>query len=575
LKLSHPLIIFVVGYLFLALLISFLPNSAGFIYVKLALIAVLSGGAWHFLKQLLAEEFSDDDQETSQSFSTSEQLSDSLDVQTERSIDENFQQYIDTLFPLVKQILVANTVVLLLVNGQKKMFFLRSKLSDFNKSFRDDRFFDLNIGLPSLVFKHRKTLLENHLPEGEQILPYYNEDMPAKSFLGVPLLFDGRPVGVFCVDSSVQACFSDEDQAILKLFSKLLALHLESSNKLFEYESENWTTRLLFDFSREILSFQNREDLWSYLGKSLQKALNSERVMISVADTLTSVQLVHVAGQSGAVPMNESFPLNEGLVGWVIRKNEALVVDDFSEKENYVPRFSLSEASEDLFHSLLAVPVAIKGSVKAVISVESTRRNHYDEQHKQLLETMANQVASWLQKNEILEQLNTQSQVDTGSGLLNRKAMLADVKREISRCNETSRHFCLQLISLPESLPEKTAELYPQLIDEMLDFAVSRVHPPATLYRAAENQLAVLWPEAGREDVKEKALLLHQSILDRRPWVNGLIEKAPVNSSLVDYPADSDNAADLFKLLIANVKQARSQGAEVIILGDDITGNRQ
>jgi len=557
--------------LLLALLISFLPNSAGFIFVKLALIVVLSGGAWYFLRQLLGEEaYDQDDSEASLMYSTDTSMSsDSLDVQTERSIDENFQQFIETLFPLIKQILVANTVVLLLVNAQKKKFFLRAKLSDFDNMSTDERFFDLNIGLPSLVFKHRKTLLENHLPESEQILPFYNEDMPAKSFLGVPLLFDGRPVGVLCVDSSVQACFSDEDQAILMLFSKLLALHLESSNRLFEYESENWTTKLMFDFSRDILTFQNRDVLWNSLAQNLKKAFSADRVMVAESAAANTGRLVHLDGESTGSEMGETFPVNEGLVGWGIRKYEAIVVDDFSTKENYVPRFTLNESPEDMFQSLMAVPVAISDSVKAVISVESTRRNHFADQQKQLLETMANQIAAWLQKNEIMEQLNTQSHVDTSSGLANRKAMLSDVKREISRCGQTQRNFCLQLIALPESLPEKTAELYNTMLEEVLEFAVSRVHPPATIYLAAESQLAILWPEEARETARDKALNLHQAILNRRPWANGLVEKIGLNSALVDYPADADNAADLFKLVIANVKQARSNGAEAIILGDE------
>ncbi|NIU01249.1 MAG: GAF domain-containing protein, partial [Nitrosopumilaceae archaeon] len=84
----------------------------------------------------------------------------------------------------------------------------------------------------------------------------------------------------------------------------------------------------------------------------------------------------------------------------VFRKNQSLMVDDFAAKENYVPRFHMQEAPDLHYRSFLSVPVSHKGNVRATIALESFKSNQFKEQSKQILETMAYQISSFLEKTD-------------------------------------------------------------------------------------------------------------------------------------------------------------------------------
>ena len=44
--------------------------------------------------------------------------------------------------------------------------------------------------MPSLVLRNRTPLIENHLPEGQEIIPYYQQnENPSNSFAAVPIYY--------------------------------------------------------------------------------------------------------------------------------------------------------------------------------------------------------------------------------------------------------------------------------------------------------------------------------------------------------------------------------------------------
>ena len=96
-------------------------------------------------------------------------------------------------------------------------------------------------------------------------------------------------------------------------------------------------------------------------------------VRISERAGKDSGKIVFTSGDVNPVDIGVEYPDNEGLLGWVIRKNQSLMVDDFAAKENYIPRLFLNEHPAEDLKSLLAVPVLIDEEAQVVISVESRK----------------------------------------------------------------------------------------------------------------------------------------------------------------------------------------------------------
>ncbi len=538
---KNHLVLIVVAILLASLLISFLPNNgAVLIIIKFLIVFVVCGGVYLLLQQYQPaqnDEISTDENRENLSENTSVVSANTSQVNTNQNVEEYFEQFLNIVFPLIKQTTVSETVVLLMVNYFKQNFYIRHMLSGNSASSGNGNFIDLNYGLPSLVVKHNKAILENKLPDNEGLLPYHNaSDVHPKSFMAVPLYFDDYIVGVLCADSDVEQAFSEDDLQILTSFSQSVAIQLACSNKLYEFESENWTTKLLYDFSKGILEIQSTGDLWEYLNRSIKKVFAADRVIVAEKINSENGAVVHVSGQHVLLRPGEKFPNNEGLLGWVMRKNESIIIEDFSEKENYIPRMSLEETPAGELKSLLAVPVAIDQEAQMVISVESFKANHYNEQHKKILETMAYQVAAFLEKAKILNQLETYNLIDPETELRNAKALKTDLTKEVCRANRFNKNFCFQLLKISAAKSEIEPSLYEKLISEFLHFAQPLFNEPTTIYKFNSEYFAILWPEQVLREVFSTFQEIYQKISQRGPWVGGLIEKIYVNCGVVEYP---------------------------------------
>lgn len=554
------------GVIFLisAFLISFLPNSPIFIAVKILLIITAFIFFYIYQNGSALEEGTSSavtEGQDSDDIDYSDVADEPLQINSDRDVEKIFDSFLSTVTPLIKVTLVAESVVLLLVNFTKKQFYIRFRVTDFEDQFLRENFIDLDKGLPSLVFKNKSSLIENHLPNSENLVPYYSEkEAFAKSFLGVPVYYKQQIVGVLCADNSAEESFSRDDLKILTMFAQLIKLQLLSSNKLYEYETENWIAKVLYDFSKEIMQLQTSDELWKFLGGFLKKVFGADRVIISKRVTETRAQLSYINQNTPAIKIGYEFPLNEGIIGWVFRKNQSLIVDDFSEKENYVPRFHLQEAPNPQYRSFLSVPVSNNGDVRATISLESFRSNQFKDQSKKILETLAYQIASFLEKIDIIERLNEQNIFDANTGLGNNKALQRELDHEIKRSREFDKCFSLVLFKLNLHKKEPSESIDDKLVTEFLTFTLPLLPKSSNFFRLYNDTVAMVLAEKLLREV----LPIIQNVCERvnlkKIWVDGLVEDFNINCGLVQFPEMGDNQRELIEKAMQATAKAVKNG---------------
>ncbi len=553
--------------LLLVLLIGFLPNSVFFFFLKIIIFIVLAGGIMYFLKRspLALDDETDRMEEASFQEPVISPPNSTLLLNSEEDIERHFNLFLETFLPLAKQILVANSVVLLLVNVYKRKFYIRAKHTDWEDSFTRESFFNLNEGLPGLILKSRKPLLENHLPESEHLLPYYQTATnPVRSFLGVPLFFDDYLIGIMCVDSEVEQSFSDEDQKILERLCDVLSIQLASSNKLYEYETKNWTTQFLSQFSKRLLEIQQTTDLFRFLGDELQSTFGADRVVISGRKNENGGKVLYVQGAPASLSVNEEFPDNEGIVGWVLRKNQSMLVEDFSTKENYIPRFLLSEKLDQEMKSFLAVPVAREDQVRLVIALESKQANSFTEQHKKILETISYQVAAFLEKATIVEQLESRNLIDPDTQLGNARAFLSELKKEISRSREFDKRFVLQLCKLNPNQAELDNELKNQLLNEFVSFLLPNLQPTDYIFRFSDMTFAIIRVEKKLKEILPEIRRVLGEISEKKAWANGFVEELYVNVGVVQFPEMGSEEPLLLENAQNALRKSEARGFNIV-----------
>lgn len=552
------------GVIFLisAFLISFLPNSPVFIAVKILLIITAFIFFYIYQNRSVSDEGDSstaNEADGSGEIDYSNIADEPLQINSDRDVEKIFDSFLSTITPLIKITLVAESVVLLLVNFAKKKFYIRFRVTDFEDQFLRQNFIDLDKGLPALVFKNKSSLVESQLPDSENLIPYYSQKEPLpKSFLGVPVYYKQQVVGVLCADNSAEESFSQDDLKILTMFAQLIKLQLVSSNKLYEYETENWIAKVLYDFSKEIMKFQSSEDLWKFLGGFLKKVFGADRVIISRRVNETKAQLSFINQSSPAIKIGYEFPLNEGIIGWVFRKNQSLMVDDFAAKENYVPRFHMQEAPDLQYRSFLSVPVSNNGNVRVTISLESFRSNQFKEQSKKILETLAYQIASFLEKIDIIEKLNEQNVFDIRTGLGNVKALQLELDHEIKRSKEFDKRFSLILFKMNPHKKELSDSIEDKLVTEFLTLAVPILPESSNFFRLRNDTVAMILAEKALKEISATIQSICEKVGLKKIWVDGMVEDFNINCGLVQFPEMGDNPKELME----RAQQAAAKAAE-------------
>ena len=543
-----------------------MPNSTIFLAIKIFLVITAFVFFYFYQDRFVfnQNDFSSEDEDENLTDNFSDITDEPLQIESDRDVEKSFDSFLSTISPLIKNTLVADSVVLFFVNFSKKKFYVRFKVTDFEDHFTRESFIELDRGLPAVIFKNKSSLIENHLPNSENLIPYYShKESNARSFLGVPVYYKQQVVGVLCVDSSAEEAFSNDDLKILTMFSQLIKLQLISSNKLYEYETENWIAKILYDFSKEVLEFQSSPELWKYLGEFLKRVFNADRVIISERTSDIKGKISFINQGTSALKVGQEFPLSEGIMGWVFRKNQSLMVEDFAEKENYVPRFFMEESPELQYRSLLSVPVSSYGIVQATISMECFKNNQFKDQTKKILETMAYQIASFLEKVEVVEKLSEQNVFDISTGLGNVKAFQRDIDREIKRSQEFNKCFSIILFKLNYHSKESGNNITDKLISEFLEFSLPLFPTSSNFFRIDNNSIAIILAEKLLREVLPIPHSICERVRTKKVWVNGLVEDFNINCGLVQYPEMGDNSTELIEKARVAMTKAKSRGPNI------------
>ena len=132
------------------------------------------------------------------------------------------------------------------------------------------------------------------------------------------------------------------------------------------------------------------------------------------------------------------------MAGWVARTGQPALVPNTLEDKRFDPGWS-KDAS--IPHSLVVAPIIVRNKVYGVISVEQDQREAYDEQDRQLLETLARQVGQAIQSSQLLHQERALREV---SNAITEALDLKDVAGKILDGIGTMLEYCSASIQLVE-----------------------------------------------------------------------------------------------------------------------------
>ncbi len=249
----------------------------------------------------------------------------------------------------------------------------------------------------------------------------------------IPLMVEGRSVGVLAADRKAKSEFSPVDVATLTALADQVAVAVENARlfeevKRFNDELEARVaartqelaealeglrlqrnrSEVLYHIASELVASLDMDRVLSQTLSMLQRAVRAMRSSVILLDSNTG-ELFYRAAIGHTEPLSPGgklapFSRDNGIVGWVLQHRQAVIIPDAREDDRceFDPKLNIS--------SVIAVPI-IGGSRESlgVILLQSSLVDVFDDPQLRLVEAAAVQIGNALNNAELYRLIREQA----------------------------------------------------------------------------------------------------------------------------------------------------------------------
>ncbi|NTU79149.1 MAG: GAF domain-containing protein [Chloroflexales bacterium] len=293
------------------------------------------------------------------------------------------------------------------------------------------------LGLTGLIIDNGQALLVQDLANDArlrpQAVPRVDGAEDVRSWLGVPLISQGRVIGVLSVQDFAPGVFTERDKQFLLALANQLAIAMERATLFREREQRIAELNVINRIGQITSSTLDLERMirLTYDQLSVFLPLDACFIFIFHEDENRISLSFEVEGHIHRLDASSRAPSSGSLTEHIIRTRRHLLFADLSseyEQRGFAP---ITLGGEHLSASWLGVPLLVgDGSVVGVIAVMSYTPALYSERELGFMTTVANQLALGVQNARLLAQAREQvSQLD----LLNKVSVLVSAETDVAQ----------------------------------------------------------------------------------------------------------------------------------------------
>src|SRR6516225_1077778 len=257
----------------------------------------------------------------------------------------------------------------------------------------------VGMGVTGQAVQRREAILVNDVAAEQNFI---NSAPGVRSELAVPLIAKNKVIGVLDVEAAKPNAFNEEHQRLLTLFASRIAAGIENARLYTRVSRQAKQLTLLTEISRELTSILQLDQLLKRVADLLTRIIDYEMFSILLLDPTGQVLQHRFSLRfKESVHLKNDIPIGQGLVGYAAQTGQAVLVPDVSKD----PRYIMANPET---HSELCVPLIYKEKVIGVLDIEHTHRGYFNDDHVQIMTTMAAQVAIAIENATLYERIARQ-----------------------------------------------------------------------------------------------------------------------------------------------------------------------
>ena len=220
-----------------------------------------------------------------------------------------------------------------------------------------------------------------------------------KTLLGVPLVVEGRPIGVLHVGSLTPRVFENVDVELLQLVGDRASLAIDHA-RLYEAEQE---ARRRLEHVQAVtdvaLAQLDLEELMIELLKRIQVILATDTAAILLLDEERHELVARAAlGIEEEVEQGVRIPVGRGFAGRIAATRSPVILPDIDQADIYNPILR-----EKKIKSMLGVPLLVHELVIGVLHVGSLTPRDFTKRDTEILQLVGERVAVAIERARVHE----------------------------------------------------------------------------------------------------------------------------------------------------------------------------
>ena len=239
----------------------------------------------------------------------------------------------------------------------------------------------------------------------------------------------------------------------------------------------------LFDLARSLTASMGVQDGTELIAKHMRRLIPSSACVFYIYDEDNDeLVAMHASGEHAAHINGLRVPLGQRLSGWVAANRQTI--------RNSDPVLDLGESARAMVprpRSCLSTPLLSGKTLVGVLSLYSSNKDAYSEDHERIIEVVARQVSAAILEAGRTEQWRTRSFKDESTGLPNLRHLTEFIDAQLA--DDGRRHpFSLVTIRFDPSANSQMEHA----TDSVVSIARRGLRPADLLFRSAPNELVAL-----------------------------------------------------------------------------------
>ena len=360
---------------------------------------------------------------------------------------------------------------------------------------------------------------------------YLQKVAETRSEVAIPLLVRDEVVGVLDFQSVYLDYFDAEKVDLLTLFSTQASMALENA-RLYSMERRRAEQlEAINAVAKKTTRVLDLDELLTVVCRLLLDWFRIDHVAVLLAEGDTLRVRAHEGRLTPNLAMGSILSPGAGLAARALSMGRSVIENNVNSVEGYIAGFAETQAE-------MCVPLIIFGEKLGVLALDSARKNAFDPEDVQPLESVADICAAAIQNAHNFDRMKQLAYVDGLTGIHNRRYFEMRIVEELERASRFQGRMSVIMVDI-DHFKKMNDEFGHLLGDEMLRAVSSilkqQLRKMDMVCRYGGDEFAIVVPETTGESAMRVAEKLRRQV--ETHFFPGVPRPVTISCGVADYPA--------------------------------------